>query len=101
MTVVAVTADGKKLATFSVSSTVTVNATSTGGVIMPISSAELRKVLGVVGITRVDAGAGIVAGYIVAYDSRTLQYEVSVSVYNPTTTSATYTVTVEGIVIGV
>jgi len=101
MTVVAITADGKKLATFSVSSTVTVNATSTGSVIIPISSTELQKVLGVASITRVDAGAGIVAGYNVAYNTRTLRYEVSVSVYNPASTSATYTVTVEGIVIGV
>jgi hypothetical protein len=97
MSVVTVTPDGKKVAVITASGSGSVGAGATGSVTVAIPLGPLAKVLQVLGVTSVSVSGGV--AYLVGFT--TTPTSVTVTLYNPGTSAATYTVTVTVVVLGV
>ena len=95
MSLLIVTADGKKIAKITGTGSGSVGAGSTGTISVSLGMDVLGKKLSVLGVTQVT----ISTGYLVSFNATT--DKVDVTVYNPGTAAATVTVTVEVVVLGV
>ena len=95
MTLLALTADGKKVAELTGSASADVPAGGTATVSVPVPLGILGKKLAVLGVTSVSLSAGVLVGFTATVD------RVDVTVYNPGTAAATVTVSVRVVVLGV
>jgi hypothetical protein len=94
---VALTADGKKIAAITGSASGSVGAGSTGTVSVPLGMDVLQKKLGVLGVSSISVSGATV--YLVSFSATT--DSVTVTLYNPGTAAATVTVTATALVVGV
>ena len=95
MPLIALTADGKKIAKITGTGSGSVEAGSTGTISVSLGMDVLNRKLDVLGVTRIT----ISTGQLVSFDATT--DKVDVTVYNPGTAAVTVTVTVDAIVLGV
>jgi hypothetical protein len=94
---VALTADGKKIAAITGSAGGSVGAGSTGTISVPLGMDVLQKKLGVLGVAGISVSGATV--YIVSFSATA--DSVTVTLYNPGTAAATVTVTATALVVGV
>ena len=97
MPLVALTADGKKVAAITGSASGSVGAGSTGTISVPLGMGVLQKKLGVLGVASISVSGATV--YLVSFAASA--DSVDVTVYNPGTAAATVTVSVTALVVGV
>jgi hypothetical protein len=97
VSVVAITADGYKIAIISGSGSGSIGAGSTGTINISLPLGPLGKILRVLGVARISVSGG--TAYLVGFNATATA--VSVTLYNPGTSSVTYTVTVDVSVLGV
>jgi hypothetical protein len=97
VSVVALTAEGYKIATITASGSASIGAGSTGTVSIPLPLGPLSKILHVLGVRAITVSGG--TAYIVSFSATSAG--VSVTLFNPATSAATLTVTVSVSVLGV
>jgi hypothetical protein len=97
VSVVAVTAEGYKIAIISGSGSGSIGAGSTGSISISLPLGPLGKILRVLGVVRISVSGG--TAYLVGFSATATG--VSVTLYNPGTSSVTYTVAVDVSVLGV
>jgi hypothetical protein len=93
----ALTADGKKVAAITGSASGSVPAGSTGTVTVALGMDVLQKKLGVLGVSGISVSGATV--YLVSFSATA--DSVTVTLYNPGTAAATVTVTATALVVGV
>jgi len=97
VSVVALTAEGYKIAIINASGSASIGAGATGTISIPLPLGPLSKILHVLGVRGITVSGG--TAYIVSFS--TTATGVSVTLYNPGTSAVTYTVTVSIAVLGV
>jgi hypothetical protein len=97
MSVVALTAEGYKIAVITASGSGSIGAGATGTISISLPLVSLSKILHVLGVREITVSGG--TAYIVGFSATPAG--VNVTLYNPGTSAATYTVTVTVAVIGV
>jgi hypothetical protein len=97
VSVVALTAEGYKVAVITASGSASVGAGATGTISIPLPLGPLSKVLHVLGVRAITVSGG--TAYIVGFSATPAG--VSVTLFNPATSAATLTVTVSISVLGV
>jgi hypothetical protein len=97
MSVVALTAEGYKIAVISASGSGSVGAGATGTISISLPLGPLSKILHVLGVRAITVSGG--TAYIVGFSAASTG--VNVNLYNPGTSSVTYTVSVTVAVLGV
>jgi hypothetical protein len=97
LSVAALTLDGKKIAIITASASGTIDAGATGTIRIPLPLGPLSKILEVIGVRSITVSGGV--AYIVSFSATASAVEVTL--YNPGTSAATYTVSVAVAVLGV
>jgi len=97
LSVVALTFDGKKIAVITASASGSVGAGATGTISISLPLGPLSKILHVLGVREITVSGG--TAYIVSFSATSAG--VNVTLYNPGTSSVTYTVNVTVAVLGV
>ena len=97
MSVVALTAEGYKIAIITASGSGSVGAGATGTIRISLPLGPLSKILHVLGVRAITVSGG--TAYIVSFSATSAG--VDVTLYNPGTSAVTYTVNVAVAVLGV
>jgi hypothetical protein len=97
VSVVALTAEGYKVAVITASGSASIGAGSTGTISISIPLGPLSKILHVLGVRAITVSGG--TAYIVSFSVTSAG--VSVTLFNPATSAVTLTVTVSISVLGV
>jgi hypothetical protein len=97
LSIAAVTYDGKKVAVLTASGSGSVGAGATGTISISLPLGPLSKILAVLGVISISVSGG--PAYIVSFSATASR--VDVTLFNPGTSAATYTVAVTVAVLGV